>query len=621
MKSKKRLKILFVLTVTTCFISVGSAEEPPIMDLDKIVISAHRTETDLDDAVDNIDVYSEEFLEQLPADNLGEALHYLPGVDVLINGSFGQAKNLTIYGSQVRHVLVAIDGIPLNTQLSGQANLSRLPIGIIQRIEVIKGPASSAWGSSLGGVINVITKQAPKEDGLTGEFSASFAEHHTFKETLNLSGRSKKISYFFSGNHMISDGIKSKSRAEENKFYQKIRYDLTDDMSVTGSFGYTGAQISDGVNPNNRWYHLPYNTRFGKLQWDTLQDEQQWHAAYKYNDQDVTTDFYHATTDALLSSTVSHNVYQGLSLNGHRRINPQCLLVTGVDFDWHRLKSNNYLEEAKHVAMQSPYVNLFVEKGPWSFVPGLRYDNNNRFGEQVSPSFGMVYKSLTFPDLSIQTKVSRAFNAPPLLWIYNEDLAWLVAPNPDLKAERGLVYEIGIDKALTDKLDVKLNFYRADIKDAIAVTFNGTAFQSENFKKFRRQGVELIWAYDFSDEWRIFGSGAFNDVENRQTKETVRDSSIARQSYQIGVNYQYQEEWFVYLSGFYKRWSSAASLEPNDRKIILDLSVKKKIKNIFKENDLDVFLNIHNITNSKYWASINNPLPGRYFEGGCTVSF
>jgi vitamin B12 transporter len=621
MKIKIILLVFLFFTVSIFLSSISSAEEAPVMDLDRIVISAHRIPTDVEDSVDNIEVYPEEFLEQLPAENLGEALHYIPGVDVSIDNGFGQAKNLSIYGSQVRHVLVAIDGIPMNTQLSGQTNLSRIPVEIIQRIEVIKGPASSVWGSSLGGVVNVITKQAPQQDGLTGNLTATFAEFQTFRETLNLGGRSGKIGFFFSGGHMISDGIETKSRAEETKFFQKVHYDVTDDMLITGSFGYTGAQINDGVNPNNRWFHVPYNTRFGKLQWDLLQDEQQWHAAYKYNDQDVTSDIYNATTDALLSSTIGRNVFQGLSLNGQRQIDEHCSLVLGADFDWHRIKSNNYLDTAKHVAMQSPYANVVIDQGPWSFIPGLRYDHNNRFGDQFSPSFGVAYKSLSLPDLSMHAKVSRAFNAPPLTWIYNEDPVWLVAPNPDLTAERGIVYEIGINKAISQKCELRLHAYRADIKDAIAVTFNGTAFQSQNFKKFRRQGVELIWTYDVSEEWRIFGSGAFNDVENRETKKTVRDASIARQSYQFGVNYQYNDEWFMYLSGFYKRWSSAPSLEPNDRKVILDLSFRKKFKQIIKNNDVDVFLNIHNLTNSKYWSNINSPLPGRYFEGGCTLSF
>ncbi|VAX37238.1 Outer membrane vitamin B12 receptor BtuB, partial [hydrothermal vent metagenome] len=127
-----------------------------VLQSETIVVSATRIETPQKYLAENITVYTKEEIQKLPARDLSEILSYIPGVDVQLNGQFGQATSVSIYGSESRHVLLMVDGIPFNNQISGQANPTRIGVEHIERIEVIKGASSSAWGSSLGGVINVI---------------------------------------------------------------------------------------------------------------------------------------------------------------------------------------------------------------------------------------------------------------------------------------------------------------------------------------------------------------------------------------------------------------------------------------------------------------------------------
>jgi len=588
--------------------------------LEKIIISSKRTETAEGNVVENALVYTGEDINNLPANNLGESLKYIPGVDISVTNQFGQATALTIHGSNSRDVIIMIDGIPFNTQLSGQADPTVIPIGHASRIEIIKGASSSAWGSSLGGVINIITKDVGTSPIPTGSFKSTFAEFSTTKNSLELAGKIKDLGYYLSGSYLETDGIKSRSDVQENKIFSKFSYSLGDISKLTGSFGYSGAEVHDGVNANNRWTSTPYISRYGKLLFEVKEERHQFKIAYKYNDQDVNGDNYSAITGALLSSSVNRNVYHGVDFSGSVNFREKDVFVFGSDFDWHEFKSSNYLQTSKQIGMQAPYANYSLKWKDWDLIPGLRYDNNNKFGSQVSPSLGVIYHLNHINQTMIRGKISRAFNAPPLMWIYNDDASLGVGPNPNLKAERAIVYELGLDTKLYKSLGVKFDLYRMDIKDALGLVLDGGVYKYDNFRKFRRQGAELSLNYKFDDSLSVHAGGAFNDVKNRTTGEMVRNSDIARQSFSFGSIYRSKKGLVLNLHGYYNRWSADPD-DANDRKFILDAKITQEIKTAKENIDLSIFLNIYNMTNSKYWSNPTYPLPRRYFEGGFLIKF
>jgi vitamin B12 transporter len=593
---------------------------PDIAMVKTVIVTAKRVESQQERTAENVAVYTEEDIDKLPARNLGEVLAYIPAVDVQVTSQFGQSTALSIHGSDSRHVLVMVDGIPFNTQLSGQANPTRIPIEHVERIEVIKGASSSAWGSSLGGVVNVITKDVGDSAVPKGNFTSSVAEFSTTKNSLDVSGKIAELGYFVTGSFFETDGPQSVTDVQETKGFGKFSHLLGDEAELTGSFGYSGANVRYGVTPANRINSQPYNSRYGKILLDINKEDFPVKLSYKYNDQDITTDIFNAATGALVSSTVSSSVSHGISLNTYFELYEDNLLVMGADFDWHAFKSNIYLDSGKGISMQAPYINYTLRWNDMDVISGIRFDHNERFGSQTSPSVGMVYHFRDSGRSLARAKISRAFNAPPLLWIFN-DAPPIAGPNPDLKAERSLVYEIGFETDLFDSLDLGLNFYRADIKDAIWLVFKNGAFVRENFRKFRRQGGELLLNYELNDHLMFYASGAFNDAENRETRETVRDQGIARQSFTLGGNYKNESGFGFNLSGYYNRWSSAPSLQPNDRKFIFDAKLTQEFKDILKDIELELFLNVFNLTNSKYWSSITFPLPRRYFEGGLSLKF
>ena len=629
MNIKNTISVLFLFftlgTISSVYAEDVDNGQPPIyQELETIVVTAQRIPSDKNQTAENVTIYTEEDIARLPARDLGEVLSYIPAVDVQLNGQFGQATALSINGSNARQVLLMIDGIPFNTQLSGQANPTQIPIEHVGRIEVIKGATSSTWGSSLGGVINVITKDVGDSQKPTGNFTSSFAEFGTTKNSLDLAGKVKELGYFLAGSYLNTNGAQAITDAQEKDFFGKLSLPLGDEAKLVGSFGYSETDVRYALSTSTSLISQPQIARYGKLLLDVDKTDYQWNIAYKYNDQDITTDMTFVSSGALFSSTVSENVYNGLSLTGSMDILENGILVMGSDFDWHTLKSNQYLDTSKSISMQAPYMNYTLTLDQWDFITGVRYDHNQQFGSQTSPSFGSVYHLGDSHESLIRAKVSRAFNAPPLLHVYNSGVSfgYTILPNPDLKAERAMMYELGFESNLFSKLKLELSAYRADVKDGIVVTtVSSSTTQSQNIRKFRRQGGQLLLNCSINDQWTLYGSSAFNDAENRTTGEQVRDAGIARQKFTFGADYKHQNGFGLNLSGYYNRWSSPASQEPNDRKPMFDMKLTKEFKDIKNGVDIETFLNIHNLTNSKYWSDISFPLPRRYFEGGFSVQF
>ncbi len=587
-----------------------------------IVVSATRRPTYKQRLAENVVVYTAEDIQRLPARDLSDVLAYMPGVDVQLNGQFGQASALSINGSVGRQVLLMVDGIPFNQQLSGQANPAMIPIEQIERIELIKGGASSAWGSSLGGVVNVITKDVGHTGIPKGQVKTTLAEFNSIRSSMSLSGAMADVGYFISGSYFNTDGTMDVTDVEEKHGFAKLALPITDGIQLKGAFGYNGADVFYGITPNNLITFQPYTTRYGQVSIDAENELGTLTAAYKLNDQKITTDILSGTSRALLFSTISANFYQGLSVQGSVEPRMSDRWVVGADLDWHRLKSNRYLDGSKSINMQGIYTNYSFNWQQLNVTPGLRYDHNQHFGDQVSPSLGAIYSFQDERDTLVRAKVSRAFNAPPLLWIYNDDPAFFVGANPDLKAERAVTYELGFESSVTDALDVVFNVYRADLKQGIALVFDTAnfVFVQRNLSQLRRQGVEVQVTYDFNEAIELYATGAFNDVEDRVTGMTVRNQGVARQRYTLGMRYQ-TEKWKVNLLGYYNRWSSSAALQPNDRKPIFDLKLVRSFREVTDDLDVDVYLAIHNLTNSKYWSSVTFPQPKRYFEGGAAVYF
>lgn len=155
-KSSVRAAAVAAVLAALSVLSVGADEE---LQMEKIVVTATRTATAILDSPDHVTVIEGDELAAAGTATLAEALNQVAGVAVKDNGTAGSVQSLRIRGSESPQVLVLVDGVRLNDSRQGGVDLSQIPVGSIERIEVLRGGTSALYGAdALGGVINIITR-------------------------------------------------------------------------------------------------------------------------------------------------------------------------------------------------------------------------------------------------------------------------------------------------------------------------------------------------------------------------------------------------------------------------------------------------------------------------------
>lgn len=131
---------------------------------ESVVVTANRFEQVESSLLSSVTIVSREEIDQYQANSLTEVLRRVPGVEIAQNGGRGHNASIFMRGTNSDHVLVLVDGIRINSSAGGVA-INRFPIGLVERLEVIRGPSASVYGSdAIGGVINIITRSHRGDD-------------------------------------------------------------------------------------------------------------------------------------------------------------------------------------------------------------------------------------------------------------------------------------------------------------------------------------------------------------------------------------------------------------------------------------------------------------------------
>lgn len=592
-----------------------------------LIFSAQRTPQKVSKIPQSVAVLPAKKLRALPASNPAEALAGTPGIDIDGRTKTGHFTPISIRGSASRHVLVMVDGIPFNTQASGQADiLPALSLQNLDRIEVLKGPASNAWGSGMGGAVNLITKETGSSSRPDSAIATAWGEFRSQRHWLQTRGSAEGTGYYFSGEYDEFGGTRENSPRSnrddtlQKKFFAKASrfFGL---VKAVASYGYTGNNVSEGFyRTANQRIEVPYYARYGALRLESGEVEADYlEAAIKFNDQRILTDTYGASEN-LLSSVKHHDAYYGTEFKGVLRPRDEDTLVMGYDVARQGLKSSQ-MDMAREVWVHAPYVNYTLGLSPVDLAGGMRYDFNSEFGDQWNPSAGAIYRCPWGEETFLRLNAARAFHAPALLWKYFEDtVPGLTGNNPAIRPERAWVYEASAETWLLPPLFAKFSLYRSDVSDALATRQSPSGlFIKENIQKFRQESVELETRWTLAKAAELSFAGGYNGVEDRTTGLDVRGRGVARSYFRLELDVE-RDGWLLALAGRYNRWDSNASSIPNDRKFLWDSRLARAFT-VADGLQAELFLNIYNLTNSKYWADINFPTPPRYFEGGINLEF
>ena len=619
--------MFFILSISffTSPVLAQSEEEKKFLSMyftkeELVVISATRSLKSISRVAENVSVIMAEDIELMNAHTLADVLYSVTGMQVGFDGGPGTIAWALIQGSEFTHVTVLIDGVPINNLSDNVAVISNIPAQIIRKVEVIKGPASSAWGSSLGGVVNVITKSFRNEDEIGGAISASYGERDTGDFGAEVYGRKGRVGFYLYAGRLLSDGLRPGFDVSTENFYSKLTYDFSDDTNIAFSLLYNKGDRGDGEDRLlDEYYGNEFKDLFLSLDLNTSLSREidviinLWSSprdASYYIDQ-------LSTGDELFKDTRRDKLY-GASAKltwKHGRHD----IVIGTDYSQGKLKADSISSGEPELRRFALYVNDTIILDRLSITPGIRFDHINTSGDFVSPSFGVTYD--LSDNLLLRGYIARGFNMPPLGYTSADSEIFGYKSNLDLKDEKIWSYQLGAETSALKYLWLKLSLFRHDISDVIKdedIIDPVFSWTRVNAGRQRRQGFEVEFRTVSVYHSTLSGGAIFVDPRDLEADEELKRCS--KYTYNIGLKYDDKKSFKALLKGRYIWWNAESDDNGKYSSFVFDLNV---IKNIYKNRttSMEAFLTAHNIFNdSQYWTDIYKN-PGRWVEGGIRLNF
>jgi vitamin B12 transporter len=580
-----------------------------VPELEEVVVTATRVQTPKQDVAANITVITAEDMKKIPASSVAEVLQYIPGVYVEFNGGLGSdASGIRIQGSEIRHVAIFQDNVPLNMLANPMTDLSYIPVDTIERIEIYKGAASSAWGSSLGGVINIITKDPELKKPFAADVRTSYGEYETSKSRGTFSGTKDRFGYLLSLTHEQSNGFIRHTQYQQDAVYAKINYDLGRASRLNFVYSYDKGRNEDPcLNWPDFWDDMDSKRTYQRLFFETaLADNLVLTVEGRHHEFEKTID------DVYPDHREIYNDYQdeiwGTSARMNWEMTDSNTLNLGFDGDWGEYDWANYTQTYE-TGNWAVYSNDTLALGNVTVTAGVRYDDNREFDSEVSPSGGVVYR-FPWAHALIRAQVSKGFSAPPAAWVHDPQYG-----NPNLEPEIAVNYQLGGHLRLFKFLRLELNLFRADVEDLIRYDWDTSSF--ENIDEVRRQGVEWNVSATFDFGLAVSFGGSCVDVKDEETHDVIQD--IPKTMYNASAVYAYKYMTHSIIGKYIDHNSTYPETE--DKVYIFDYLLRFNLPFLKKYGRASMFGAVYNLFNSTYLYREVWPKPDRWIEGGVRFEF
>jgi vitamin B12 transporter len=585
-----------------------------------VVQSATRSLEPVSQTAENITVVTAADIERMNAHTLADVLNTVPGVEVGMTAGPGSASSTGILGSTSAHVTVILDGVVINDLWSLRAEIGNVPVQNIERIEIVKGPASSAWGSALGGVVNVITKTGRVVDQ-GGMLSGSYGNATFGDFRVEARGKEDRFGYYLSAGRLQSRDFTPNIELSNNtNAYAKLSYDLTDKTDIKFSFAYIKGKDE-----------VPYPDEID------INPVQHLHATIILNTSLASNMDLAVSAWALnnymnsrwITVSTGESSDHNAALTGHgasaRFIwkTGQQTIVVGGEADEKETSVPPFVLNGA-MRKQAIYVNDTIVFDKLTVIPGVRFEDTSTNGGFTAPSLGLTYA--LGKETIIRTSVARGFNIPGVAGSlvntsytdsYGNTVYWL--PNPDLKMETVWSYQAGIESAAMKYLWLKLSLFRNDIRNLAVAQFTApNTTQYVNFGRDRLEGVMLETKTMPIYNTSLLAAAEILTVKDLDTNETIAGQPV--QVYDLGLKYDDKESLNALLQGRHVNWNLKDPSIQTCKTMILDLTVNKRIHQA-KNTDVEVFASGHNLLNTKQIFTTSWPNPERWYEAGLRYNF
>ena len=469
--------------------------------LDPMMVTAARYEKRDVDIPAATEIYDQEKIEKLGANNVMEVVKNIPGFTLTASPTGN--TYIGFRGIAKDNVAILVNGIPLNQD--GNYNLESISADIIDRIEVVKGGATVLYGSNASaGVINIITnKKAAKNKVLIG-----FGDKNKFKGAVNVATDKLQLSY--SRQQSKDRGFVYKNSGASNyytgdkleKDSLNLQYAISDNLSLQYMYSKKVSDCSKSVNGVYKpGFHSDIKYNFGQLRY--------------VNDDLQATVFFRNRDWKFNTSTHQKGHNYGADLQDKFKLG-NTMLTVGANYENENTKNSNNIEAAKRDSAAVFFMTETEVSDKTKIFLGAREAYVEESGSKFCPQFQVMHSLGT--DDNIYLNVNRSMRAPHVneQWGTSTQLM-----NPDLKAENGWNYEFGWKKKLAADELFKVNLYHMDINDRIYSqrNYNGSGKSMFlNANKYRNTGVEVSYEKAASEKFSYNVGVSYGNPEQKLAK-------------------------------------------------------------------------------------------------------
>lgn len=648
--------LLFALGLVPCMVPSTNAADEQVVVQDTMVVTAGRVLEKKEDVSTNITVYTEEDLEELAVDDIGDLMRKegfmvreypnsltSVGMRGFLSDSMGRDLN--------SYILILVDGRP-----AGNVNLEQFSTDGVERVEVIRGPGSVQYGTrAMGGVINIITKKGKK--GFHGSAEATVGSWEYNKQQVDLSGAGEKFDAMItasrssqgdydtgSGATYHNTGYDSKENINLNVGFTPVQNNRIgivysyNDLNGVGSPNYLSANdLDDYVERSQNNFDLTYDGQNsdGFLQWKgryyTIDDKYETYDPENYGN---VADYFQDTDKqgAQFQLSAKGDFFQ---------------LTGGVDWNDHEItNSYSYNGQASTYENEAAFLlaKTFLMDDRLVLSAGVRYDDftvegdegDSKDADNTSMSVGAVFKIIS--DLSVRANYAEAFKmpTPDELFMYTDYGSWGIwAGNEDLDPESSKTYEVGIDYT-HGTFSAGLTWFHTDFTDKITYVYDSSTNITtyENVDDATYEGFEGNLQVDiakyFGWDFELIPYVTFTAMTKYEDDTTGEDLSYVpdfNSSWGIRFN---NEAW-----GFSSRLNCVYYGKQNitdyeggtgetvtlGRDTVVDISATKKLYSFNRYGDLSVKGEITNLFDTDYALVQGYPSPGRTFFVSLNYTF
>lgn len=483
------------------------------LSLNPVVVTATRTPQTADDTLASVTVITREDIERQQVHSVAELLQGVQGISVSNNGGPGKVTSVFIRGAESDQTLVLIDGVKVGSAATGTFPFQDLPPEQIERIEIVRGPRSSLYGSeAIGGVIQIFTRKG--EGAPTPTFNIGAGSNKTQRVSGGINGGTDKAWYNLNLAYETTNGFNACTGdpvsfrgcgtfEPDNDGYDNrsitlgTGYRFTRALDVSFNFLKTKGDVEfDGDNFGNESDTILQvaggKVRFSPLDiWDiTLKAGQNKDESNTYQDGAFVSKFDTERDTVSLQNDVSTGDFG--------------LFTLGVDYQNDKLDSTTtFTEDSRHnTGVFGQYQAQILGQ---SLEGAVRVDDNEQFGSETTGSVAWGYKLEN--QLRLMASWGTAYKAPTFNELYFPGFG-----NPDLDPEKSKSYEIGVSRTHSWG-DISINAYQTTIDDLIGFD---ALFSPVNIDKARIRGLE-VGTFVSPFGWDLNGSFTLMDPKNRSS--------------------------------------------------------------------------------------------------------